>query len=334
MKNHNEAPSLDIINDLEYGVWKATALRAALELDVFTVIARGYSNLERIAAATNCSERGMRILLDALCPLGLLSKSHNEYSLTPPSEAFLVRDKPTYYGDWCLKTRIAWEIRGEIIKEIKTGKVVGFNASQPYSADLWMSKIAPSILTWKREAAKARKMWEQVDLQSCFNILDVACGDGVKSFTLAHDNPHVQVTAFDFEEVLTVTARVAEAMGVTDRVTFRSGDIRHADFGTEEFDIVLFGLILFFFNPVEVADILQRAHKALKPGRLVVIHAPIADEERCCTEAALMLDLHLFMFMEESTVYTFSEYKTLLEKEGFTTVTKHNDFLVSARKQE
>ncbi|MBU7018062.1 MAG: hypothetical protein HXS44_11185 [Theionarchaea archaeon] len=112
MENHNEAPSLDIINDLEYGVWKATALRAALELDVFTVIARGQSDLERIAAATNCSERGMRILLDALCPLGLLSKSHNEYFLTPPSEAFLVCDNPTYYGDWCLKTRIAWDIRG------------------------------------------------------------------------------------------------------------------------------------------------------------------------------------------------------------------------------
>ena len=334
MENHDEAPSLDIINDLEYGVWKATALRAALELDVFTVIARGNSNLKRIAAATNCSERGMRILLDALCPLGLLRKSHNEYSLTPPSEAFLVRGNPTYYGDWCLKTRIAWEVRGEIIKGIKTGKAVGFNALQPDSAEVWVSKIAPSLLTWEREAAKARKMWEQVDLQSCFSILDVACGNGVKSFTLAHDNPYVRVTAFDFEEVLTVTVKVAEAMGVQERVTFVSGDIRHSDFGTEEFDIVLFGLILFFFNPVEVADILRRAYEALKPGRLVVIHAPIADEERCNTEAALMLDLHLFMFMEESTVYTFSEYKTLLEKEGFTSVIKHNDFLISARKPE
>ena len=67
-----EPPSLDMIHDIEDGVWKATVLKAALELDVFTTIAKGHYTLKDIVAATQCSERGMRILLDALCSLQAL----------------------------------------------------------------------------------------------------------------------------------------------------------------------------------------------------------------------------------------------------------------------
>jgi len=41
-----EPPSLDVVWDLEYEVWKATALKAALELDVFTTIAEGHRALD------------------------------------------------------------------------------------------------------------------------------------------------------------------------------------------------------------------------------------------------------------------------------------------------
>lgn len=40
-ENRVEPPSLDVVYDLEYEVWKATVLKAALELDVFTTMLRG-----------------------------------------------------------------------------------------------------------------------------------------------------------------------------------------------------------------------------------------------------------------------------------------------------
>lgn len=331
-----QIPSLEIIDELEYGVWKATILKEALELDLFTMIDKGNHTLKEIVAATRCSERGMRILLDALCPLGLLSKSGGNYFLTPTSEAFLVRGKPTYYGDFCLKAQLAWEVRGQVAEGIKTGRAVARDFSGVDTEDLWAQNMATAILTWPQWAERAREMWEILgvnkETKPGFQILDVACGRGVKSLVLAQADPDVHVTALDFPKVLEVTAKIAEAMGVTKQVTFRSGDILTADLGTEQFDIVLFGSILYFFNPKQAVEILGRAHKALKPGGLLVINSHIADEERCKAEEALMAAFQLFLFAPQSEVYTFSEYKGFLEEVGFTDVTQHSDILISAKK--
>jgi 2-polyprenyl-3-methyl-5-hydroxy-6-metoxy-1,4-benzoquinol methylase len=331
-----QIPSLEVIDELEYGVWKATVLQAALELDLFTTIAEGHHTLKEIVAATECSERGMRILLDALCPLGLLTKSGGEYALTPTSEAFLVRGKPTYYGDFCLKAQLAWEVRGRVAEGVRRGRAVGGDFSGVDAQDLWAQNMATAILTWPQWAEKAWEMWETLgvnkETKPGLHILDVACGRGVKSLVLAQADPDAHVTGLDFEKVLKATAKVAEAMGVTRQVTLRSGDILTAEFGTEEFDIVLFGSILYFFNPKQVVEILGRAHKALKPDGLLVMNSFIADEERCQAEMALVGAFQLFIFAPESEVYTFSEYKGFLEEVGFTNVAGHSDMLISAKK--
>ena len=57
---------LEVLNSFEYGVLKAAVLNAALELDVFTVIAGGRHSLEGIADSAHADKRGMEILLDAL----------------------------------------------------------------------------------------------------------------------------------------------------------------------------------------------------------------------------------------------------------------------------
>jgi len=331
-----QPPSLEVIDELEYGVWKATVLQAALELDLFTTMDKGNHTLKEIGAATQCSKRGMRILLDALCPLGLLTKSGGDYFLTPLSEAFFVRRKPTYYGDFCLKTQLAWEARGRVAEGVRSGRAVGGDFSGAEAQDLWAQNMATAILTWPQWAEKAWEMWETLgvnkETKPGLHVLDVACGRGVKSLVLAQADPDAHVIGFDFEKVVEVTAKVAEAMGVAKQVTFRSGDILTAEFGTEEFDIVLFGSILYFFNPIQVVEILGRAHKALRPGGLVVINSVISDEERFESEDALMVAFQLFIFVPESEVYTFSEYKGFLEEVGFTNVVQHSDMLISAKK--
>jgi hypothetical protein len=233
-----EPPSLDSIHEIEDAIWKATVLKGALELDVFPVIAKGHHTLKDIAAVTQCSERGMRILLDALCPLGLLSKSDGEYALTPTSEVYFVPGEPTYYGDWCLRIELAWEARALIAEGVRTGKAVGVDATRPESDDLWASDYANALLNWPQRAEQYREIWETLNInketQPGLRILDAACGPGVRSFVLAQADAGARVTALDLPKVLEkVTTKVAEAMGVKEQVTFRSDDILTADFGTE-----------------------------------------------------------------------------------------------------
>jgi 2-polyprenyl-3-methyl-5-hydroxy-6-metoxy-1,4-benzoquinol methylase len=330
------SPSLDIVYDLEYGVWKATALYAALELDVFTIIANGNHTRGAIATEAGCDEQRMRILLDAVCSLKLLRKRKGDYFLTRVSENFLVRDKPAYYGEWCLRTQLAFDIRSRVADGIRTGRVVGIDASQSSSGTLWKSDISRALYTWPLEAIQARQMWRTVGItrrhRPSPRIIDIACGSGVNSFVLAQADTGAQVTAFDFPDVLEVTRQVAEAMNVAEQVEFQSGDVLTSDFGADCFDIVLLGKILYYFDADHVAEILRRVYSALRRDGLVVISTYIGDTRSCRNQQALMVALQLFIFAPQSHVYTFSEYRDLLRRAGFSGVSRHTETLITGTK--
>ncbi|MDH4067557.1 MAG: methyltransferase [Dehalococcoidia bacterium] len=330
------SPSLDIVYALEYGVWKATALYAALELDVFTIIANDNHTGDAIVSEARCDRRGMRILLDALCSLKLLLKQKGNYFLTPVSESFLIRGKPAYYGEWCLRTQLAFDIRSRVADGIKAGRVAAIDASRPGSGDLWKSDISRALYTWPLEAKQARRMWRTLGItrrrKNSPRILDIACGSGVNSFVLAQADPGARVTAFDFPDVLEVTCQVAEVMGVVEQVDFQSGDVLTSDFGTDCFDIVLLGKILYYFDVDHAARILRRVHSALKRDGLIVISTYIGDNRSCRDERALMAALQLFIFAPESHVYTFSEYRDLLKRAGFKGVVRHTETLITGTK--
>ena len=286
-------PSLTIIDDLDWWGLKATVVRVALEFDVFTTIAAVHHTLDDIATATRSSKRGMRILLDALCPLGLLRKSQGAYFLTPTSEAFLVRGKSTYCADAYLTL---WRDRDQLVEAVRTG-TASLNLPNSAAEDMWANFTASDLLTWPQQAEMARDRWTQLGItketRPGLHILDAACGSGVGSFVLAQADPTAHVTALDFPKVLAIAAEIAERMGIREQVTFRSGNLLTVEFPTEQFDVILFGAILYYFNSDEVNAVLRKAYHALKPDGLVVIRSLIADEERCQAEIALLLAVEL-----------------------------------------
>ena len=74
------------------------ALRAAIELDLFTAIGDGAETVPAIAAQCKASERGTRILCDYLTIIGFLTKTDGRYRLTPDSSVFLSKRSPAYFG--------------------------------------------------------------------------------------------------------------------------------------------------------------------------------------------------------------------------------------------
>lgn len=329
-------PTRQIISELEYGVWKATVFKVALELDVFKIIAKGNHSIQDIAGASKCNFRGMTILLDALCPLGFLSKNNGQYYLTPVSQTYLVRGKDTFYGDWCLQSQIAWDVRVRAYEAVKNGTAVGGDFANVATEDLWLQDYAAALVTWPRSVEIALKRWEKLgiskDITRPLHILDAAAGSGVKSYALAQIAPDVRVTVLDFPKMINLATRVARLMKVEKQVTFLNGNILTTDFGKEKYDIITFGAVLYFFDSEQLNNILTKSYKALKPEGRIVINEPVADEERCQNETALMVAFQLLLFLPHSQVRTFSEYTKALEVCGFSKITQHNETLISAIK--
>lgn len=326
-------PSLGVIEEVSTLGLKVTVLKTAMELDVFTTIASGHQHLEEIAHATCCSVRGMRVLLDALCPLWLLSKSAGSYALTPTAQAYLVRTAPTYCADIYLTS---FQNRERFADCVRTGKPA-IDLTGPEAEDLWVSYAAPYLLLWPELAEIMRSRWEAAGVTaqtvSGAQVLDVACGAGVKSFVLAQANPAVHVLVVDTPKVLAVTAQIAEAMGVAAQVSYQAGDVLQMELGNEQFDIVLLGNILHFFPANQIQGILRKVHRTLTFGGLVVVDDGVLDEERGPAEQVLLSAVFLVNSAPDAEFYTFSQYRELLEGVGFTHVTLHGDRPVSARKR-
>src|SRR6516225_6405459 len=85
----DSAPNPGIIFETLLAHQRSAALRTAIELEVFRAVGEGPADAATLAARCSTSQRGMRILCDFLCILGLLAKQDGVYSHTPTSALFL-----------------------------------------------------------------------------------------------------------------------------------------------------------------------------------------------------------------------------------------------------
>jgi len=239
-------------------------LKAAIELKVFTKISEGQDSVEKMASAIKASERGVRILLDALCALRIISKAEGKYFLTPAADQFLVQDKRSYMGDAVFTILRDWEAFGRIAEAVKTGSAVSdLYGDQSKAWEEISTGIIPSGLVTASIIGDILGIAQK--RQPGANVLDLACGSGVYGYTLLQRDAKATVTDIDWQNVLKAALKVAEDMGVADRVTYKPGDILSIDYGESEFDVAIASNILQSFEPETNKTILSKICNALKP---------------------------------------------------------------------
>lgn len=95
----NESIAPEPILQLGLGFMASKTLLSAVELNIFTVLARGGRDRASIAAEVGLHPRSSADFLDALVSLGLLNRDDEGiYRNSPTAEIFLDRAKPSYVG--------------------------------------------------------------------------------------------------------------------------------------------------------------------------------------------------------------------------------------------
>src|SRR5262249_3054434 len=87
-------PSLDLIWNTFTGYQRTAALKAGVELDLFTAVAEGATTVPALASRCRASERGLRALCNHLVMDGFLARDGSGYALTPTSAGLLDRRSP------------------------------------------------------------------------------------------------------------------------------------------------------------------------------------------------------------------------------------------------
>ncbi len=91
-------PNPGHIMQIGLGFWASKTLLSAVEMGLFTELAKHPGSLEALEGRRMLHPRSARDFLDALVALGLLNRVDGVHSNTPESDLFLDRHKPTYAG--------------------------------------------------------------------------------------------------------------------------------------------------------------------------------------------------------------------------------------------
>jgi 2-polyprenyl-3-methyl-5-hydroxy-6-metoxy-1,4-benzoquinol methylase len=294
------------------------ALKAAIELDLFTAIGEGANEPALLAKRMQAAERGVRILADYLTVQGFLRKENGKYQLTQESGVFLDRRSPacidSMMGFLAHESNVEnFAALAEAVRKGGTASDIGDN-SKPVD-DRWVN-FARSMAPMARPAAAVLSQMINSGGEKPVRVLDIAAGHGMYGVTVARNNPQAHVTAVDWPAVLAVAKENAQAAGVTERYQTRPGSAFEADLG-EGYDYVLLTNFLHHFDVATNEKLLRRFYAALKPGGKALTVEFVPNADRVSPPMAAGFSIVMLANTDAGDAYTFDEYDKMFRAAGF-----------------
>jgi SAM-dependent methyltransferase len=319
------ASDLGAVFDALTSYQRTAAMKAAIELDVFTAIGAGAATLPAMAARVGAAERGLRALCNRLVVDGFLSFDGARYGLSPAAEMFLDRRSPAYAGSTAAFVTSPHVVGGfdRLTEAVRRGgTAIPEQHSLAPEHPMWV-EFARAMAPLARMTARLAANLLQAGAAGPCKILDVAAGHGMYGITFLEENPRAEVVALDWANVVAVARENAAAAKVGDRFRTLPGSAFEVDWGSG-FDLVLLPNFLHHFDAVGCGEILRRSHRALAPGGRVVILEFVPNEDRVTPPEAAGFALTMLAGTPGGDAYTFAEYGAMLDAAGFTATTLHD----------
>ncbi|MGG7576446.1 SAM-dependent methyltransferase [Rhizobium sp. Nf11,1] len=268
---HAGAVSPELVVDALFACRKTAAIRAAIELDLFTHIGEG-KTAAVLASATSASQRGVRILCDYLVVHGFLTKEGDQYRMTPSTRMFLDRNSPAYMGS-AVEFTAAPEVLDNFLRDpaavVRNGGSAGLANLSPDNP-VWL-KFARGMGSFTRLSAKILADEISGWARSPEKVLDIAAGPGLFGIEIAKAFPSSEIVAVDWGAVLELSRQNAEKSGVADRYRIIAGSAFDVDWGTG-YDLVLLPNFLHHFDLPTCAELLRKITASLaEDGRIVAV---------------------------------------------------------------
>jgi SAM-dependent methyltransferase len=295
------------------------AVKAGIELEIFTAIGEGNTTVATIAKRCKASERGVRSLCDFLTIHGFLTKDGTQYGLTQDSAVFLNKTSPAYLGgtiEFLLTPRVR-EAHARTTDAVRQGGcALGEGNMLPENPD-WV-KFAEAMMPMMMMPAQimAEELRKGGEAKK---VLDIAAGHGVYGISVAKQNAAAQIYACDWKNVLEVAKRNAEKMGVGDRHHLIPGSAFDVDFGSS-YDLALVTNFLHHFNPEVCTAFMKKVYASLAPGGRAAIVEFVPNPDRVSPPMPAAFSMMMLTTTPEGDAYTFAEIEKMSKDAGFSRV--------------
>jgi hypothetical protein len=316
----NKQPVADAIMQLGLAFWGSKALLTAVELDLFTTLARGPLTAETLTAKLGLQQRGTTDWLDALVSLGMLRRSADgEYANTPATGLFLDRAQPSYLGGMLeMANEVLYPSWGKLTEALRTGRPHNeANAGQDFlamyqdQARLRQFLHAMTGLSMGAAQAIAQKFpWDRYH-----TVIDIGAAEGCVPAQLALRHPHLTGGGFDLPAAGPAFDDYVAACGLTGRLRFYPGD-----FFTDPLppaDVLVMGHILHDWSLQEKLILIRKAYDALPDGGALIVYESIIDDDRTSNTFGLLMSVNMLIETQAGFDYTFADCRSWLAGTGF-----------------
>src|SRR5512134_602846 len=213
------------IMQLGVGFWGSKALLSAIELGLFTELAKGPLDVDALTRRLNLHPRSARDFFDALVALGMLKRTGSRYANTPETAFFLDRNKPSYVGGILeMANARLYRFWGSLTEGLRTGKpqneaktgddFFGTLYADPQRLEGFLKAMTGLSVSSAQIIAK-KFPWKKYR-----TFTDVGCAQGGVAVEIALAHKHLTGGGMDLPVVRPVFEAYAQARGVAQRLGF------------------------------------------------------------------------------------------------------------------
>jgi hypothetical protein len=302
------------------GFWASKVLLSAIEMGLFTELAKKPGNLTDLRTRMNLHPRSAHDFLDALVALGFLLRENGVYRNAPDTDLFLDKNKPSYIGGILEMASVRlYPFWGHLTEALRTGspqneaKHGGDFFAAIYAEPERLKGFLRAMSGLSRPANMAiaqRFPWTKYK-----TFVDVGTAQGDLAVQIAKANPHLNGIGFDLESAGPVFSDYVAENGLSNRLRFMAGNFFDQDM--PKADVVLMGHILHDWNLDEKHTLIRKAFDALPDGGALVVYEAIIDDDRTQNVFGLLMSLNMLIETPGGFDYTSADCCAWMKSAGF-----------------
>lgn len=308
------------ILQLGTGFWGSKTLLSAVELGLFTELAKGSLDAATLTERLHLHPRSARDFFDALVALGMLNRTGARYGNTPETARFLDRNKPSYVGgilEMC-NARL-YPFWGTLTEGLRTGKpqnevknggdFFGTLYADPEKLAGFL-KAMTGISIGSAQVLAKKFPWKKYK-----TFVDVGCAQGGVAVEIALAHKHLNGGGMDLPAVQPVFESYAQARGVGKRLRFHPGNFFKDPLPV--CDVIVMGHILHDWNLDEKMLLLRKSYEALTRGGALIVHEALIDDERKKNAFGLLMSLNMLIETHGGFDFTGADCRQWMKEAGF-----------------
>jgi hypothetical protein len=315
----------DNIMQLGFAFCSSKTLLSAIELELFTELAKGQLNAEQLRERLGLHPRSARDFFDALVALHVLDRENGRegeyYRNTPETEQYLVKGKLTYIGGILeMANERLYPFWGSLTdglrtglpqNEVKSGGPGLFETLYQDPERLRLFLAAMTGLSMGASQAIAQKFpWDKYK-----TAVDVGGAQGGLLVQLCLAHPQLRGTNFDLGLVEPIFNDYVAANNLGDRLKFQAGNFFEEPLPSA--DVITMGHILHDWDLEQKRMLLDKAYAALPDGGALIVFEALIDDDRRQNPFGLIMSLNMLIETPGGFDYTGKDCSAWMRDAGF-----------------